>query len=198
MLAGMNNGEHLDAGSGSLSGGGSLGGGSDGRHGFGARELRSRHARRGRRGPSRGNHDLLLRPIRPEDQPALMAFHDRCSDETQYMRFGAHKPHLRVDEARYLCDVDDRGRGALVAVEPGRRDSIHGVGRWDGLNRTDAEVAFVIEDSYQGRGLGHQLVEATVKRARAAGFTRLYLDAHSTNHRMRRLARQYGLEIVDL
>lgn len=128
----------------------------------------------------------------------LVEFHDRCSAETRYLRFAATKPQLRRAEAHYLCGVDDHDRGALVIVDSRDSVTIHGVGRWERINSTDAELAFVVEDAYQGQGLGRKLVEATVNRAREKGFTRLVMDVLSSNHRMRRLARGYGLVVTDL
>lgn len=139
-----------------------------------------------------------LRSISPDDETALIEFHDRCSADTHYLRFAAAKPQLRPAEAHYLCGVDDRRRGALVIVDAGDSGTIHGVGRWERLNRTDAELAFVIEDAHQGQGLGRKLVEATIERARERGFTRLMTDVLPSNHRMRRLARDYDLVITDL
>lgn len=139
-----------------------------------------------------------LRPITPADETALIEFHERCSGETHYLRFAAAKPQLRPAEAHYLCGVDDRSRGALVIVESDDPRTIHGVGRWEGVNPTDAELAFVIEDACQGRGLGRKLVEATVERAQEEGFTRLVTDVLPSNYRMRHLARDYGLEIAEL
>lgn len=139
-----------------------------------------------------------LRPISPEDETALIEFHERCSAETQYLRFAAAKPQLRPAEAHYLCGVDDHRRGALVVVESENPRTIHGVGRWERVNLTDAELAFVIEDAYQGQGLGRKLVEATIERAREEGFTRLVTDVLPSNYRMRRLARDYNLVLADL
>ena len=73
------------------------------------------------------------------------------------------------------------------------RGTIHGVGRWERLNPTDAELAFVIEDACQGQGLGRNLVEATIERAHEEGLTRLVTDVLPSNYRMRRVARDYGL-----
>jgi RimJ/RimL family protein N-acetyltransferase len=139
-----------------------------------------------------------LRPISPDDETALIEFHDRCRADTQHLRFGAAKPQLRPAEAHYLCGVDDRRRGALVIVDANDPGTIHGVGRWERVNPTDAELAFVIEDAHQGQGLGRKLVEATIERARDQRFTRLVTDVLPSNHRMRRLARDYGLVITDL
>ena len=137
-----------------------------------------------------------LRPISRTDEAALIEFHDRCSDDTRYLRFAAAKPQLRRAEARY-CGVDDRSRGALVVIESDDPGSVHGVGRWERVNRAEAELAFVIEDAYQGRGLGRKLVEATIARAHEEGFTRLVVDVLRSNHRMRHLAREYGLAIAE-
>ena len=138
-----------------------------------------------------------LRPISPADEIALIEFHDRCSEETNYLRFAAAKPQLRLAEARYLCTVDDQSRGALVIVEADDPGTIHGVGRWEEVNATDAELALVIEDSYQGQGLGRQLLEATIERAHEEGFTRLVTEVLPSNYRMRHLAHDYGLVIAE-
>jgi GNAT superfamily N-acetyltransferase len=139
-----------------------------------------------------------VRPISPTDETALIEFHYRCSEETHYLRFAAAKPQLRPAEAQYLCGVDDHGRGALVIIDSDDPGTIHGVGRWERLNITDAELAFVIEDVYQGQGLGRKLVEATIERAHQEGFTKLTTDVLRSNYRMRHLARDYGLVIGDL
>ena len=94
--------------------------------------------------------------------------------------------------------MDDHGRGALVITASDDPRTIHGVGRWERLNLTDAELAFVIEDAYQGHGLGRKLVEATIERAREEGFTRLVTAVLQSNYRMRRLARDYDLLIAQL
>ncbi len=85
-----------------------------------------------------------------------------------------------------------------MIIAAGDPRTIHGVGRWERLNLTDAELAFVIEDAYQGQGLGRKLVEATIERAHEEGFTRLTTDVLRSNYRMRRLARDYDLVVSEL
>ena len=77
-------------------------------------------------------------------------------------------------------------------------DSIHGVGRWERIKPAEAELAFVVEDAYQGHGVGRKLVAATVERAHEEGFTRLVADTVASDYRMRHLAHGYGLDVVDL
>jgi RimJ/RimL family protein N-acetyltransferase len=146
----------------------------------------------------RARLNCTLRPISPADETALIEFHDRCSETTHYLRFAGAKPQLRAAEAHHLCGVDDHYRGALVIIESDDPGTIHGVGRWERISLTEAELAFVIEDEYQGQGFGRTLVEATIARAREEGFTRLVTDVLLSNHRMRRLARDYDLAITDL
>ncbi|MBV8936617.1 MAG: GNAT family N-acetyltransferase [Solirubrobacterales bacterium] len=114
------------------------------------------------------------------------------------MRFAAAKPQLRPIEAHYLCGVDDHCRGALVIIESNDPATIHGVGRWERISPGEAELAFVIEDAYQGQGLGRKLIEATIDRARNEKFTRLVTDVLPSNCRMRRLARDYDLLVESL
>ena len=155
-------------------------------------------ALQGDRGLARDTRNWTLRAIAPADETALIEFHDRCSKETQYLRFGGAKPQLRPAEAHYLCAVDDHLRGALVIIDADDPWTIHGVGRWEQVDLTDAELAFVIEDAYQGRGLGRKLVEATIERAHEEGFARLVTAVLPSNYRMRHLARDYDLVVARL
>ena len=139
-----------------------------------------------------------LRTISPADETALIAFHERCSEDTRYLRFATAKPQLRRAEAQHLCGVDDPSRGALVVIESDDPEDIHGVGRWERVDCAEAEVAFVVEDAHQGQGLGRKLVDVTIARAHAEGFTRLVADVLRSNHRMQHLAREYGLAIAEL
>jgi GNAT superfamily N-acetyltransferase len=154
--------------------------------------------------PSVTSHERMvtmswtLRAISPADETALIAFHERCSESTRYLRFAAAKPQLRPAEAHYLCGVDDHSRGALVVIESDDPGTVHGVGRWERINCAEAELAFVVEDAHQGQGLGRRLVEATIARAHEEGFTRLVADVLQSNHRMQHLAREYGLAIAEL
>ena len=133
-----------------------------------------------------------LRPISPWDETALIEFHDRCSANTHYLRFAAAKPQLRPREAHYLCGVDDHWRGALVIIGSDDPGTIHGVGRWERTNVTEAELAFVIEDAYQGRGLGRKLVEATIEAwIKSGNLAPLESadDAIAVDHNARNLAK---------
>ncbi len=131
-----------------------------------------------------------LRPITPQDRTELFAFHERCSQRTHYLRFFSAKPHLRPDEAAYLCAVDQHARGALVVIDPDSPSSIHGVGRWEPVADDAAEIAFVIEDGYQGRGIGRALVKSILAEVMKAGYSKAVADVLAENGAMRTLLRQ--------
>ncbi len=109
---------------------------------------------------------VRLRPIRPDDAPRLQALHARLSRETIYQRFFGATPRLPTPWAHFLAEVDYRRRLALV-LEHGPDDDpeLIGVGRYEPTAEPDtAEVAFVVEDRWQGKGLGTVLFTALLRR----------------------------------
>ena len=132
-----------------------------------------------------------IRPISPSDGDALVRFHEGLTNETTRLRFFVLHPHLQPSEVEYFTHVDHHDREAMVALDG---DDIIGVGRFDRLPGTsDAEVAFVVADDWQGNGVGTQLLEQLVHRARAEGVTRFLADTLNENHRMRGVFRDSGL-----
>ena len=135
-----------------------------------------------------------LRPIRPDDADRLAAFHSRLSKETVYNRFFAYRPVLSdVDVARFT-QVDHHDRVALVAT---LNDDIVGVVRYDRRpDLDDAEVAFVVEDAHQGRGLGPLLLEHLGAAARERGIGRFTADVLPTNRPMLGVFRTAGYAVA--
>jgi acetyl coenzyme A synthetase (ADP forming)-like protein len=130
-----------------------------------------------------------IRPITPEDSAALLAFHSRLSDETIHLRFFSNHRHLRPDEVDRFTHVDHVQRMALVAV---LHDQIVAVARYDGIGADEAEVAFVVEDAHQGRGLGTLLLEHLAAFARTRGIHRFIAETLVGNRRMRGVFRDAG------
>jgi RimJ/RimL family protein N-acetyltransferase len=139
--------------------------------------------------------NYMLRHLRPEDRRELLTFHDRCSERTHHFRFFNAKRQLTPREGEYMCGVDGHKRGALVWTERDDPGVIHGVGRWEGLDEHTAEIAFVIEDSHQGHGLGRTLVDAVIEAAKAEGFDNLTAEVLAENGAMRHLLRSCGYGI---
>ena len=110
---------------------------------------------------------VIIRPIVSLDSAALNDFHERCSDRTHYRRFFSSAKHLQPDMLDRFVNVDHDDREALVAV---LNERIIAVARYDRLpERTAAEVAFVVEDEHQRKGLAttllHQLADLAAHRA---------------------------------
>lgn len=133
---------------------------------------------------------VSIRPIRPEDGAALVAFHAGLSEETVYRRFFACKPQLTEREVEHFTTVDYRDRMAFVAVFD---DTIIGVGRYDRVPGTDeAEVAFVVADAHQGRGLGSLFLEYLAAAAGECGITRFVAETLAFNRDMLTVFRAAG------
>jgi RimJ/RimL family protein N-acetyltransferase len=129
---------------------------------------------------------VRLRPIRPDDAPRLQALHSRLSTDTAYQRFFAIVKRLPPDWARVLATVDYRRRLALVVELPSGDDpELIAVGRYDALDEPGtAEVAFVVQDSWQNRGLGTLLFDAILGAATARSYKRFRAYVLADNRRM--------------
>jgi RimJ/RimL family protein N-acetyltransferase len=130
-----------------------------------------------------------IRPIRPEDKALLERGIGLLSLESAYRRFLAPKSAFTLAELRYLTEVDFTDHYALVAVLAKSPDVVVGVGRWVRSAETpsDAEIAIVIADDLQGRGVGTELGRALADAARARGverFTASMLPENVAAHRL--------------
>lgn len=133
--------------------------------------------------------NVVVRPIRAGDKDLLADGVARLSPHTARMRFLAPKPKLTARELRYLTEVDFVDHYALVAVRADDPRCMAGVGRWvrDPEHHDAAELAILVADELQGRGLGLALGEALADAARARGITRLTavtLAENTASHRL--------------
>ena len=131
-----------------------------------------------------------LRPVRPEDNEAMLAMWQRFSPETIRMRFFTLRG-MSSEQMRFFSNVDYVTRFAVVAQTGGR---IVGVSRFDRLpdNPDAAEFAVVVEDAEQGRGIGTALLRALVQPASDLGITGFEGDVLRENARMLRMMRDAG------
>ena len=136
---------------------------------------------------------VRVRPITPDDADALVDFHENLSFESRYFRFFSPHPTLRPDEVERFTNVDGSNRVALVATESGR---LVAVGRYDRLkDATEAEVAFVVADAHQGRGLASLLLEHLAAVAAQHGIVRFVAETLPSNQRMLRVFRDTGFPV---
>lgn len=138
---------------------------------------------------------VAIVPMHSTDSDRLMRFHGTLSAETTYSRFFSFHPELTSAEVQHFTHVDHRDREALVAVAD---DEIVAVARFDRLPEiVEAEVAFVVADSWQGRGLGSLLFDRLVELARVVGVERFVADTLTHNRRMLAVFRHAGLPITE-
>jgi len=124
----------------------------------------------------------LIRPIRPDDAPALAAFHDRQSAESNYRRFFSPKPHLTQADLEHFTVVDMVDRVALVVEHYGEFIAWASYERWPG--RDDADAAFQVDDAHQGKGIATLLLEHLAAIARSNGIVRFTAEVLADNRPM--------------
>jgi acyl-CoA synthetase (NDP forming)/RimJ/RimL family protein N-acetyltransferase len=133
-----------------------------------------------------------LRPIRPSDADALVAFHAGLSRRTRYLRYFSAYPRIPERDLYRFTHVDHHDRVAFVAELAGE---IIAVGRYERHAGTDdAEVAFVVADEHQGRGIGSVLLEHLAAAAREIGVRRFIAVVLAENVGMIRVFRDAGYE----
>ncbi|RBY83365.1 GNAT family N-acetyltransferase [Blastococcus sp. TF02A-26] len=123
---------------------------------------------------------VATRPIRDDDLLRLVRLWPRLSPETRYRRFHAPVQTLPPAAVRRLVHVDHDTREAVVALVA---DEVVGVARYDRspTDRGSAELAVVVEDDWQGLGLGRQLMREVVALAAVRGVRRLTADVQEDN-----------------
>jgi len=137
-----------------------------------------------------------LRPIRPSDAELLVAFYDRVSPESKYLRFFAPYPRLSRRDVKRFTEVDYVNRVALILTLGGE---MIGVGRWDRLDEDTrggkAEIAFLVEDAHQGRGVAQLLLEHLAEAARERGITGFVAEVLPENRRMAQVFADAGYRV---
>jgi RimJ/RimL family protein N-acetyltransferase len=143
---------------------------------------------------------ILIRPIHADDRDRLRDSHERLSPETRYRRFLAVKPHLTSADVRYLVDIDGRDHVALVATLPeADEEPIVGVARFIRIPDEPevAEVAIVVNDALQGRGVGTELLARLAEEAVARGVRRFRATMLADNLVVHRLFESLAAGPVD-
>ncbi len=134
--------------------------------------------------------ELVLRPIRPEDEPQWIEMLERCSRETLRERFRATIAGPSHAFAARYCYIDYDREMALVAERTvgtgsGARRELLGVGRLVvGADRDEAEYAVLVVDEWQGRGVGSRLTDECLDIAEEWGVRRVVAETAPRNQRM--------------
>ena len=150
---------------------------------------------------------ITIRPIRPEDEPLMVNFHQTLSEQTVYQRyFQALKLSQRVAHERLsrLCFIDYDREMALVADRKDPQTGAHEIiavarlikqhGR-NGAEGGDAEFALLISDRFQRAGLGTELLGRLLQVGRNEGVRRITADILADNHGMQRVCTKLGFHL---
>ncbi len=144
---------------------------------------------------------VVIRPIRPEDEPAMVVFHQKLSERSVYLRFfqplklTQRTSHERLTRA---CFIDYNREMALVVegTNAAGEPEILAVGRMSKLHgREEAELAAVATDSAQHKGLGTELYRRLVQLARDEKLTKVVSNMLPENREMRAMCTRLGFQM---
>ncbi|MBI5084323.1 MAG: bifunctional acetate--CoA ligase family protein/GNAT family N-acetyltransferase [Acidobacteria bacterium] len=150
----------------------------------------------------RSGETVDIRPIRPEDEPAMVRFHEGLSERTVYQRYlqllnlSQRTAHERLTR---ICYIDYARQMALVVErtipETGERQII-AVGRLQGLTgASESEFSIVIADAYQKQGLGTELLNRLIEIGRREGVKVIVADILAENSAMQKVAEKAGFKL---
>ena len=136
---------------------------------------------------------VRMRPIVADDAPRLVTLYDHLSRDTRYGRFFSAMQRLPPDWARFHANVDYESRLALVVELPEDPDTLIAVARYEPSGEPAvAEVAFVVQDGWQDRGLGTVLFSELLAAAQLNCIERFRAWVLADNRRMLGLIARLG------
>lgn len=153
----------------------------------------------------RDGTEAILRPIRPEDEPLVVRFHETLSEESVYLRYAglfAVDQRTAHDRLARKCFIDyDREMAIVVEVEGNDGPRLLGIGRLTkdpptASARRTAEFGLLVADGTQGQGVGTALLDRLVRYGRDEGLDRITADILARNRPMQRVAEKLGFRIV--
>ena len=140
---------------------------------------------------------LRLRVPLAADGSALLAFFEGLSDQTRYLRFHGFR-RVEPELIEPLLDPDWSERGTLAGwlADRDREERVVAVGSYTRIGGSErAEMAFAVDDSEQGRGIGTRLLEQLAGRARDAGIERFVAEVMASNAPALAVFRDAGFEL---
>ncbi len=146
----------------------------------------------------RDGSPVLLRPMKPEDEPLVSDFLAKCSEETVYFRYfrlikkWTHEMLIRFTQNDY-----DREIGLMAISQPPGPEVMLGVSRLVmAADRSTAEFAVIVADPWQGKGLGPKLVEGVIDIAREQGVKILWGEVLAQNQPMLEMVKRLGFSLT--
>jgi acyl-CoA hydrolase/GNAT superfamily N-acetyltransferase len=145
----------------------------------------------------RTGEEVLVRPIRPDDEPAMKEMFYSFSEQTVYLRYHGVLKSMPHNKLQVFCNIDYDTEMALVAiVGPPGHEEVVGVSRYMTDPAHDrAEMAFVVRDDWQRKGLGTTLFNRLIEIAQKHGINRFSADVLIENSGMLKIFHRSGLVI---
>jgi hypothetical protein len=122
----------------------------------------------------RDGSEILIRSLCLADVDKYLSMFNCLSNETKFLRYHFVKLHMSAKEAEESCSLDFKDRFALAAERDGTGlEHIVGIGRMDRIgNTSSAEIAFLVDDQEQGKGICSQLLIDLVAMGKKIGITK--------------------------
>ena len=145
---------------------------------------------------------FMIRPIRPEDEPALIAFHQTLSERSVSLRYSeplALEQRITHERLQRIAFTDYDREIALIALVQERLVAVARLSRMRGGiaaqgGDTDATFTLLVSDQFQNQGIGTTLLERLVEIAQAEGLRRVHAEVRADNTSMRRVCESVGFE----
>ncbi|MGE3779741.1 MAG: GNAT family N-acetyltransferase, partial [Pirellulaceae bacterium] len=147
--------------------------------------------------PLKDGTEVLLRPIKPEDEPMWHELVANCSQESLWFRFRYLFKETTHEMATRFCFLDyDREIAIVAEIEQGTTRHLIGVGRLvANTDHTDAEYAVLVADAYQGQGLGSLLTDFCLEICQRWNINTVVAETAPENHRMIALFEHRGFKL---
>ena len=147
------------------------------------------------------NEEVLIRPIRPEDEPLMGAFNRSISPHSIYLRYFHPISSAQLtshEQLATMCFIDYDREMTLVAEQRNERGrpEIIGMGQLGKLHgSTEAEFALLVSDQYQRTGLGTELLSRLLTIGRSEGVEKVVAEVLPENEGMRRVCEKLGFDM---
>jgi acetyltransferase len=146
----------------------------------------------------RGGERLFIRPIKAEDEPALLSFLGKIDREDIRLRFFSPLRHFGHHFVARLTQLDYGRTIAFVALDHASREVLGVVRLHADPDHRTAEFAILVRSDFKSRGLGTSLMKLAIRYGQAEGYRSITGEVLAENHAMLRLCRELGFEISPL
>lgn len=142
--------------------------------------------------------DIVIRPIKPEDEPLLIDLFNSLSEKSTLLRFQQFKKPITKKDLIRFCHIDYDQEMTLVALTQNERSkqvigAAHLMKTYEGV----AELSVEILDSFQGKGLGSLLCEKLINFAKTNGYKKIWMEIRKENIPMLKLAQKLGFKLIN-